>query len=177
MLRWLIRFIVLAALVGVGGAFLLPSTAAFKREATIAAPPAKIYALISNYKRFNEWSPWFDRDPAAKYSFSGADKGVGAKMAWDSAKSDVGKGTQEIVAAVQDKSMDVKMDFGEMGFSNANFLLEPAADGNSTKVTWGFSTDLGMNPVARWMGLVMDRMVGPDYEKGLAKLKVAAEKP
>ena len=177
MLRWLIRLVVLAAIVVVGGAYLLPSSATFKREATIAAPPAKIYALISNYKRFNEWSPWFERDPAAKYTFSGAETGVGAKMAWSSDKSDVGKGTQEIVAAIPDKSLDVKMDFGAMGFSKANFVLEPAADGKSTKVTWGFQTDLGMNPIARWMGLVMDRMVGPDYEKGLAKLKVAAEKP
>ena len=177
MLRWLVRLVVLAAIVVVGGAYLLPASAKFQRTATIAAPPAKIYAVISNYKRFNEWSPWFERDPAAKYSFSGAESGVGAKMAWDSAKSDVGKGTQEIVAAVPDKSLDVKMDFGAMGVSNADFMLEPAADGKSTKVTWGFATELGMNPISRWMGLVMDRMVGPDYEKGLAKLKAVAEKP
>lgn len=172
--RLLVGLLLLVALLA-GGAYLLPQQVAVSRSIEISAPPAKVFELVNGYKRFNEWSPWFEKDPAAKYTYSGPDTGQGAKMAWASDKADVGSGSQEIVESVPDKLVRTKLDFGEMGKSIAKLDLEPAASG--TRVTWGFETDVGMNPMMRWMGLMFDTWIGGDYEKGLAKLKAVAEKP
>lgn len=170
----LIGLIVVIAAV-VGGAFLLPDTTRVARSIEIAAPPAKIYGILSTLKRGNEWSPWAELDPKMQQTFSGPDQGVGAKMSWKSDNGQVGSGTQEIVAATPDKSLDVKLTMEGMGESMAGFDLAPAGAG--TKVTWRFDTSPTRNPVARYMGLMLDSMLGPDFEKGLAKLKTVAEKP
>ncbi len=177
MLRRLLIAVVLLALVFVGGAALLPGTIKVERSTEIAAPLPKVYSLVSGFARYNEWSPWFERDPAAKYTLSGPPVGKGAKMSWVSDKDDVGSGSQEITAAEPDKRVDVALDFGDMGKAKAGFLLAPGAAANSTKLTWQFENDVGSNPLMRWMGLMFDRWIGADFEKGLAKLKVVAEQP
>lgn len=177
MLRRLLIAVVLLAFVFVIGAALLPGQIKVERSTEIAAPASKVYALVSGFARYNEWSPWFERDPAAKYTYSGPPAGKGAKMSWVSDKDDVGSGSQEITAAEQDRRVDIALDFGDMGQAKAGFLLAPGAAANSTKVTWLFENDVGSNPLMRWMGLMFDRWIGGDYEKGLAKLKALAEKP
>jgi hypothetical protein len=69
----------------------------------------------------------------------------------------------------------MSIDFGAQGTALASLVLEPAGAGS--KVTWGFDSDLGFNPIARYFGMMMDGMIGPDYEKGLARLKTVAETP
>ncbi len=172
--RFVIALAVLAAGF-VGGSQLLPRVAAVSRSIEIAAPPAKVFALLNGYRRFNEWSPWAGRDPAAKYTYAGPDSGKGARMSWTSEKDDVGSGSQEIVEAIAGKLVRTRLDFADMGTADAAFTLEPA--GSGTRLTWGFSTDLGSNPMQRWMGLMFDRWIGADYEAGLAKLKTVAEAP
>jgi hypothetical protein len=154
------------------GSYLLPSEASISRSIEIAAPPAKIFPLVNGFKRQAEWPPWLEMDPQTKLSLSGPETGQGARMSWSSEK--LGSGSQEIVEMVQDKLVRTKLDFGHMGQADASFQLEPA--GSGTKVTWGFSSDLGGNPRMRWMGLYIGRQVGADYEKGLAKIKAVAEK-
>ena len=177
MLRRLLIGLVLLGFAFVIGAALLPSTVKVQRSIEIAAPAAKIFPLVAGFARYNEWSPWFERDPQAKYTFSGPAEGPGAKMSWVSQKDDVGSGTQEVVAADPGKRVDIALDFGDMGQAKAGFLLEPGAAASSTKVTWLFENDVGSNPVMRWMGLMFDSWIGADYEKGLGKLKALAEKP
>jgi hypothetical protein len=92
-------------------------------------------------------------------------------MSWQSAK--LGDGSQTIVDYVEDRRIASALDFGEMGKAQASFELSPV--GADTGVTWGFRTALA-NPLERWMGLLYERWIGPDYEKGLVKLKAAAEK-
>jgi hypothetical protein len=80
------------------------------------------------------------------------------------------------IAAIEpDSRVDMEVVFVEEGSAHATVVLEPAGAG--TKVTWGLDTDLGFNPIGRYFGMMMDGMVGPDYEKGLARLKAAAEAP
>ncbi len=110
-----------------------------------------------------------------KQTFSGQDTGVGQKLVWQSDKDDVGSGTQEIVESTPPSHVKTALDFGDRGTATATFDLE-AFDGG-TKITWGFSTDLGNNPFMRWMGLMFDGWIGKDYEQGLASLKELAEKP
>ena len=94
-------------------------------------------------------------------------------MRWVSDQRDVGTGSQEIVVSEPDSRVETALDFGEMGTATAFFDLAPG--GGGSRVTWGFTTDTGFNPVGRWMGLMMDRWVGADYETGLANLKTLVE--
>lgn len=168
----LIGLVVLAvALAAIG--FLLPRVVTVERSTVIAAPAEKVFGYVNSLRRANEWSPWAERDPEMKLTFDGPDEGVGAKMAWTSDNPDVGTGSQEIVESVPYERVRVALDFGDMGDGNAGFALTPEGDG--TKVVWDFRTDLGSNPVARYFGLMFDRWIGADYEKGLAKLKALVE--
>jgi hypothetical protein len=94
-------------------------------------------------------------------------------MGWRSENPEVGSGTQIITASVPSSRVSTDLDFGEMGPAHAEFLLAPA--GTGTLLTWRLTADMGMNPVTRWLGLLMDRWVGADYEKGLSKLKSLVE--
>ncbi len=98
--------------------------------------------------------------------------GVGAKFDWAGNK-DVGSGSQEIVAAKANESLKLQLDFGDMGRPTAEFHLSPAGQG--TKVTWTLDQSFEGSLVGRYFGLMMDSMVGKDYEKGLAKLKTLVE--
>jgi len=166
---------ILAALVVIfiGGGYLLPDEVSLQRQTAINAPPEKVFELVSGYKRFNEWSPWAELDPKAVYTFEGPESGVGAIMSWASNDPNVGAGSQTITEHVPNSHVAVDLDFGAMGKSQSTWDLQP--DGTGTSATWGFKMKLeGM--MDRWFGLLMERFIGPDYEKGLAKLKALAEK-
>lgn len=169
----LVAALAVFAVMLVAASFLLPQKVVVARSVTIAAPPAAVYAEVSSLQKFSEWSPWSDLDPAMKVTFEGPSDGVGARMTWASDKANVGKGAQEIVATTPDERVESKLTFDGMPPASAYFDLEP--DGEGTKVTWTLATDMGMNPVGRWMGLMMDEWVGADYEKGLAALKAKVE--
>lgn len=155
-------------------AFLLPKQQHVERSLQIDAPAAVIQPFLTTPKKFNQWSPWATIDPeGTRYSYAGPESGVGAKLAWNSDHREVGNGTQE-VKAVSDERVDIYLDFGPQGDANAYYLLEPNKTG--TKVTWAFDTDLGNNPIMRWFGMLMDKMVGEKYEEGLQNLNREAKK-
>ena len=154
-------------------AYALPREVHVERSVVIVAAPEAIYPLLVNLKAGQAWSPWAGKDPDAKYTFEGPDAGVGCKMSW-SGNSDVGVGTQVVTAVQPNKRVETELDFGDQGKAKAFFILEDK--GGKTTVTWGLDTDMGNNPIGRWMGLFMDGMVGTDYEKGLANLKALVEK-
>lgn len=164
--------LVLALFVAAG--FLLPREITASRTVLINAAPGAVFPHVNSLKAMSKWSPWSARDPQMKTLFSGPESGVGASMSWSSDNPEVGTGTQIIVASTPDQSMEMTLDFGEMGQGAAGFELVPEGDG--TSVTWNFSSDLGMNPIARWFGLMIGPAVEKDYEQGLAKLKAAVEK-
>lgn len=169
---------VLIALIGLavvlcGVAVFLPDKAHVERSTTIAAHPSTVFALLNSYKRFNEWSPWAAMDPTSKYTYSGPASGVGSKLAWVGDPSKAGSGSQEIIESRPSELVKTALDFGDQGKAIAYFAL--AAEGAGTHVTWAFDSDLGMNPVMRYFGLMFDRMIGKDYEKGLSALKTLAE--
>ena len=162
----------LVALFFVTGVF-LPQTAHVERSMTTTASPATVYGLVDGFKRFNEWSPWAQLDPATKYTYSGPETGVGARMEWVSANPDVGSGSQEVIDVEPGRRVTHKLDFGMDNPTTSTIRLEP--DGTGTRVTWTLDTDFSGSLVGRYFGLALDRMVGPDYEKGLAQLKALAE--
>ena len=166
-----ILVVLVIALVAIS--FVLPREVAVSRSVEIAAAPAAVFPHVNSLQKFSEWSPWSKIDPDMQVTYTGPEMGVGNKMEWTSEHPNVGNGAQVITASVENESVATELDFGPMGTADAQFLL--AAKGEGTEVTWGFTTDLGMNPIARWMGLMMDDWIGADYERGLTALKEIAE--
>lgn len=174
---WKIAGITVVVLIAAVFAFAAtrPDTFRVERSVTIQAPPAKVYALLDDFHQWTQWSPWERVDPDMKRVHGGPPRGKGALYGWDGNKA-VGKGQMEIVEADAPSRLRIKLDFLEPfeAHNTAEFTLTP--QGDVTRVTWSMS---GPNLfVGKLMSLVasMDRLVGPDFERGLANLKAVAEK-
>ena len=172
-LRWIGIVVVVLAVVFVAGAYLLPREVTIARSIEVNAPADQVFPHVNSMKATEGWSPWLERDPDVKLTYSGPDEGVGATLSWVSDQPDVGVGTQVIVTSEPDSRVETDLDFGDMGTAKAAFILDAAGEG--TTVTWTLVADMGNSPVGRWMGLMMDGLVGPDYEAGLANLKALVE--
>lgn len=151
-----------------------PDTFHVERSINIKAPPEKIFPLLNDFHLWNDWTP-YNKDPAMKKTYSGSDKGVGASYAWEGNK-EVGRGTIAITATMPPEKvvLDLHMIEPFEGRNVVQFTLQAAGD--STRVTWGM--DGKNNFIVKVMGMFfdMDKMVGKDFEVGLAKLKIVAEK-
>lgn len=172
-IKWVIRLVVLLAVIFVGGAFLLPQQTNVSRTVLMNAAPEVIFPYVANLQATQTWSPWLERDPDVQVSFNDVPEGVGAAMRWQSDHPQVGSGNMIVIEAQNARRLVTALDFGDMGTATAYYDLVPVGDG--TSVTWGFTTDNGNNPMFRWMGLMMDGWVGSDYEKGLNNLKSLVE--
>lgn len=165
----LVILVILAVVVGL----LLPSTVHVERSTVINAPPATIFALVNGFAMFNRWSPWFELDPEASFSYEGSAFGPGAKMSWVSENPYVGTGSREITAANPFERVDIHNDFGENGSAETAFVIESIDTG--TRVTWTSDTELGRGLIERYQGLMLDTWVGKNYERGLEKLTEIAQ--
>ena len=146
-----------------------------QRAASIKAPPEKIFAFINDFKRWESWSPWEKKDPAMKRSYGATTSGKGAKYAWEGNK-DVGQGSMEIAESVPSSKLTLKLDFLKPfeAHNIVDFALAPTGD--VTNVTWAMQGDTPYFAKIIHVFINMDRMVGKDFETGLANLKAAAEK-
>jgi uncharacterized protein YndB with AHSA1/START domain len=175
-MRWLKRAVLAVAVLAavfLGVGLVLPSGFKVQRSVTIAAPPDKVYAFIADPRQWKAWSAWNRRDPAMQVQYAGAASGTGAQWSWQSRTE--GNGAMEFVAAEPGERVAYLLTFPDMGMrSKGELRLAPEAGG--TRVTWINEGDMGRSPVNRWFGLFMDRLVGPDFEQGLAGLKALAEK-
>ena len=163
--------IIALLLVLIAIAFVLPASSHVERRITINASPAKVFAVLRDFQQFNQWSPWADIDPNVQYSYSGPIGDVGAKYDWRG-NSAVGAGSQEITALTPDQEIKIHLIFEGQGDAQVAYRL--SADNGST-VIWSFDSEHGFNPLNRWFGLLLDGMIGGDYDKGLAKLKTYVE--
>ncbi len=153
-------------------AFFFPREYRIERTITINAKADTVFALCGDLRRWKDWGSWQERDPGMKITNSETTTGVGAWSAWIS-KSE-GNGKMTITAFEPLKRVVYKLEFPDMGMGSiGSMTLEPA--GSGVKVIWVDAGELGMNPVHRWFGLFLDKIIGPDFERGLANLKRLAE--
>jgi effector-binding domain-containing protein len=152
---------------------LLPRYVHVERAITIKAPQATVFTVLNGFTHFNKWSPWFQLDPDAKYTFEGPRSGVGARLSWVGDPATLGNGAQAIITSEPWGRVQTDFDFGPQGKAIGTHTL--TVEGGDTHVVWGFNTDLGLNPVSRYLGLMFDTMIGRDYDRGLAGLKTFAE--
>jgi uncharacterized protein YndB with AHSA1/START domain len=152
-----------------------PGTLRVQRSVSIKAPPETIFPLIHDFQQWRSWSPYENKDPAMKRTYGGAERGTGAVYAWDGDKN-VGSGRMEILEASAPHKIVIKLDFFTPfeGHNTAEFTMLPQGDG--THVTWVMSGC--SNFMARLIQVFMnlDKMIGKDFEAGLANLKKLTEK-
>jgi uncharacterized protein YndB with AHSA1/START domain len=174
LIQWTLAVVGAVALAIVAAGLFLPSAFEVKRSTVINAPPAKVYDLVSDPRVWSKWSVWSRRDPAMHVTYSGPPFGQGARWSWQS-KSE-GSGSMEFVKVEPNRRIDYTLSFPEYGMkSGGEWLFDP--EGAGTRVTWSNRGDVGPNPLKHYLAWMMDRMVGPDFEGGLANLKTLAEKP
>jgi hypothetical protein len=155
--------------------FVLPGHYRVERSTVIAAKPDAVYPLVGDLKAWRLWGVWFGRDPAMRVSYSPATTEVGAWSQWKSKSQ--GDGKMTISATRPPVYFEYKMEFADMGMVSRGTMALEAAPGPATRVTMAMEGDLGRSPINRWFGLFMDRLVGPDFEGGLANLKRISEAP
>jgi hypothetical protein len=134
-----------------------------------------VFALLSDFRQWGAWSPWENKDPAMQRSFGGAARGAGAVYEWEGNKQ-VGKGRMEIVEASAPSKIVIKLDFLAPfeAHNIAEFTMAPKGD--ATEVTWSMHGPASLMSKVMQVFLSMDKMLGKDFEAGLANLKRATEK-
>jgi uncharacterized protein YndB with AHSA1/START domain len=151
-----------------------PADLRVQRSITIAAPPATVFPHVNDLRKFQEWSPWAKLDPNVKMTYEGPEAGTGAKYEWVG-NDKVGAGAMSITDSRPNERIDFKLEFKKpMEATNtADFVFKP--EGDQTSVTWGMSGQ--KNLIMKAVGMFMDceKMIAPDFEKGLANLKTIAE--
>lgn len=173
MLKIIAIVVVLIAAV-LGLAATRPDSFRVQRTAIIKAPPAKVFALLDDFRQWARWSPWEKLDPDLQRTFSGPPSGKGAIYEW-TGNNKVGAGRMEITEPTPPNKLVIKLDFimPFEGHNIAEFTLEPQGDG--TQLTWAMH---GPSPfVSKLMQVFvsMDALIGKDFEAGLANLKALAE--
>jgi hypothetical protein len=151
-----------------------PAHYTVERSATINAPAPVVFAQVNDFHKWEAWSPWEKIDPNIKKEFSGPAAGNGAVYSWVG-NSDVGEGKMTITDSVPSTSIKIKLEFIKpFAATNAtNFMF--TSQGNQTNVKWAMSGDKNFVAKAFTMFMDMDKMVGTDFEKGLAQMKTVAE--
>ena len=152
----------------------MADTFTVERSATLPAPPQAVYSLLADFHEWPKWSPWEELDPDMERTHSGAQSGVGATYAWKGNKK-AGEGRMEITEAVPGSRIAIDLDFLKPFRSTNKTLFTLVPEGAGTRVTW---TMTGNRPLLmRIFGLFfsMDKLVGKDFEKGLANLAKVAK--
>ena len=147
----------------------------YEQSISIQAPIDKVWPHISTLRALNQWSPWMDRDPNIKLSYTDKDGVPGAGFSWDSPVKNVGAGSQTILRVTDHKEVATRVDFFRpfKGTGLANFLTTP--ENAATRVTWSMKSSMPypINIVKIFGGI--RRNMGRDFTKGLNKLKGLSE--
>ncbi len=174
----MLKIVLILVLVGLAG-FLAyvatrPDSFRIERSARIAATPEQLHGLINDFHQFNRWNPWRLKDPATTDLYGPSTVGVGARYGWES--KELGVGSMEITESTPGARVLLKLDFIKPfeAHNMAEFTLQAEADG-ATSVRWAMYGPA--NFMSKLMNVVvgMEKMVGPDFEAGLANMKKIAE--
>jgi len=152
-----------------------PNSFAVQRAISIRAPAEKIFPLINDFHQWVAWSPYENKDPAMKRTYSGAESGKGAVYAWDG-NSNVGSGRMEILDASVPSKIVIKLDFLKPfeGHNTAEFTMLP--QGDATNLVWAMRGQAVFVSKVMQVFMNLDKMIGKDFEAGLANLKKLTEK-
>jgi len=172
LLRVVLIFLVLFLLI-LGGTFLLPSSIHIENSIAIESPPCTVFTLLNGFVSFNRFSPWFEMDPEARFSFTGPTFGPGARISWESQGTELENGSSELRESKAFELIKIHHVFDKSGEAESTFKL--GKEGEGSRVTWTFVRDLGRNPFARIQALRMKKEQEARFAAALKKLKEWAE--
>ncbi|WP_130013763.1 SRPBCC family protein [Serinicoccus sediminis] len=156
---------------------LAPVPYATSRSALVQAAPGRVLTELVDFRRWRDWSPWEGTDPRMRRSYSGPTSGAGSEYAWDGGTK-AGAGSMRISSVLGSRAVEIDLHFERPFPADADirFDLVPQPEGERTLVTWSMAGE--HTGVMRVLGRVlsMDRLVGTDLEKGLARLKDLVER-
>lgn len=147
-----------------------------QRSAKISAPAAVVFGQVNDLKKWQAWSPWEKLDPAMKRTFEGPQAGTGAAYAW-AGNSKVGEGRMTITESRPSELIRLRLDFIKPFASTSDVEFSFKPEGGQTAVTWTMSGKKNYMSKLMCMFMSMDKMVGGDFETGLANLKSVSENP
>ena len=151
-----------------------PDETVITRSATMNAPPERPFEQVNNLQNWGAWNPWAKMDPHQKITFSGPEAGVGARFAW-SGNNKVGEGNIEIIESEPSERLKIRLEFLKpMAATNtAEFTFTP--EGSGTRMTWSMICQGTFMAKVFTVFMDMDKMVGPEFEKGMADIKAIVE--
>lgn len=176
-LKIIIGIVVVVAALGFGYLAMLPSNYTIERSITIDAPQDLVMDHLANFSEWESWSPWKAKDPAAKYKYEGEDGVIGSVMSWVSSlppedKNQIGEGGMKLTELTESKAAFELWFVKPWQMTSKNGFELSSEDGKTT-VRWYDTGELDF--FSRPVGQMMDEMVGPDFESGLATLKAHVE--
>jgi hypothetical protein len=174
MFRIIIAVIVVVIMGILGVAATKPDTFTYERKITINAPAEKIFPYINDFKNWLAWSPYEKKDPAMKRTYGAATVGKGAGYEWDG-NDDIGAGRMDITNVTEPSRIEIRLEFFRPfeAVNTAVFTLSPVAGG--TEVSWAMSGEANFISKIMCVFFDVDKMVGNDFEQGLAALKALGE--
>ncbi|GAB0156849.1 SRPBCC family protein [Chryseobacterium sp. Alg-005] len=150
----------------------------YEKSISINAPVEKVWQNTNTLKAMDQWSPWNDLDPGMKKDWTGSTGQPGEKVCWESQKEEAGKGCQEVTKVdAAGKRIDTTIQFLTPYKSEANAYVTVVPEGNGSKATWGFTSQIPYPFTIMKLFMNMEEAIGEDYQKGLSRLKAMAEKP
>lgn len=151
-----------------------PSEFKITRSATVNAPPEKVFEQVNDFHKWDAWSPWAKLDPAMKTTYSGSQSGQGASYAW-TGNDQVGEGKMTIAESHPNEHIKIDLEFIKpwQSKNTTEFMFKP--EGDKTNVTWTMTGQNNFAAKAVGLFMNMDKMIGGDFEKGLAQMKAVAE--
>src|SRR5438094_9415225 len=153
---------------------LQPSEFGVVRSATISAPAPALFAQVNDFHKWEAWNPWGKLDPTMKQAYEGAPAGTGAIYTW-SGNNEVGEGRMTLTESRPSDLIRIKLEFFKpfAGTNIAEFTFKP--EGNQTAVTWSMAGKNNFMAKAIHLFMNMDKMIGGQFETGLAQMKLIVE--
>lgn len=163
--------VALLVLLATAAGFLLPTAWQVERSVWVQAPASSVFPYLNSLKRWPEWTVWISREPDLRMDYSGPDAGMGATSRWSGRD---GYGAMKIMVSDTNQRIEYQLLFeGGRVAMHGELLLTPETTG--TRVTWRTGGATGRNPIARYLGLLMPRWIGKDFEESLQRLKQKLE--
>lgn len=171
-LKKLLVVVGIIILLFVGMSFFIPNEYSVERRVSIDAKPSEIYPYVVDLKEWQKWGVWFKRDPNMKLDYSGPDRAIGMRSEWISETE--GNGEMEITQLEHNKRVLYQLYFPEFDIGSSGVVeIVPTVDGSL--VIWRDEGTVDNNPINKYFALMVDGMIGPDFEMGLENLKVLVE--
>ena len=153
-------------------AFFLPRQYRVERSLVFKAQPAAILAPCADLREWKAWGVWYQRDPQLKATYSTPPTGLGSWVSWESKQEGNGKMT---ITSLAPTKVTYTLEFPDFGMKSTGVMVV-TPEGDGFRLTWSDEGDLGLNPMNRWFGLFLNKLIGKDFESGLANLKKLVEK-